>query len=77
MFALMPPPEALKYLLSDAATIESAGAKGHKVIMLNDVARAFFEAPARRPICVELPPEAGAGYRQVGHLRMSGGKLPG
>ena len=29
----------------------------HKVIMVNDVARAFFEAPARRTICVELPEE--------------------
>ena len=25
--------------------------------MVNDVARAFFEAPARRTICVELPEE--------------------
>ena len=27
------------------------------VIMVNDVARAFFEAPAKRSICIELPDE--------------------
>ena len=31
--------------------------KGSKVIMINDVSRAFFEAPAVRNICVEIPPE--------------------
>lgn len=38
------------------------------MVMNNDVARAFFEAPVRRPICVELPREAVEG---VGRLRMS------
>ena len=28
-----------------------------KVIMLNDVARAFFEAPMTRYVCIELPQE--------------------
>ncbi len=28
-----------------------------KVIMVNDVARAFFEAPVKREICIELPEE--------------------
>ena len=28
-----------------------------RVLMVNDVARAFFEAPVRRAVCVELPPE--------------------
>ena len=27
-------------------------------MMINDVARAFFEAPMRRMLCVELPSEA-------------------
>ena len=30
-------------------------------MMINDVARAFFEAPMRREVCVELPVEATAG----------------
>ena len=52
-----PPLEALRLLISDAATI---GKSEHKVIMLNDVARAFFEAPMTRTVCVELPEEARA-----------------
>ena len=39
--------------------------------MENDVARAVFEAPMRRDICVELPAEAGEGEDMVGHLIMS------
>ena len=46
-----------------------------KVVELDDVSRAFFEAAATRDVCVELPAEAmnkdeqGAGM--VGHLQMS------
>ena len=48
---------------------------GSNVLMINDVARAFFEAPAIRDICVEIPkkdltPEDGR-HDKVGHLRMS------
>ena len=43
--------------------------------MINDVARAFFEAPATRNICVEIPKEdnteADVRHDKVGHLRMS------
>ena len=38
-----------------------AGARGRgerKGILIADVSRAFFEAPARRDVCVELPEEA-------------------
>ena len=38
---------------------------------MNDVARAFFEAPMRRDICVELPAEAGEGEDMVGHSIVS------
>ena len=42
------------------------------MVMINDVARAFFEAPATRAVCVELPPEAKAGGRDmVGYLQKS------
>ncbi len=43
--------------------------------MVNDVARAFFEAPAVRNICVEVPKEglteADRRHDKVGDLRMS------
>ena len=44
----------LRLIISDAATQDQ---EEDKVIMVTDVARAFFEAPARRTICVELPEE--------------------
>ena len=55
LFAATPPLEALRLLVSDAATTD---VHEPKVIMLNDVARAFFEAPMKRTVCVELPQEA-------------------
>ena len=39
--------------------------------MVNDVARAFFEAPARRKICVELPAEETHEGDDVGLLLQS------
>lgn len=48
--------EALKFLVSEAATV--AKHEEEKAMMINDVARAFFEAPAKRDICIELPNEA-------------------
>ena len=62
LFASTPPLEALKLLVSDAATVESmAGnsSKEEKAVMVNDVARAFFEAPISREVAVELPVEDG------------------
>ena len=74
LFASTPPLEALRLLVSDAATGEQ-GVYGNKVIMINDVARAFFEAPAMRNICIEIPKEdlleADKRLDKVGHLRMS------
>ena len=58
LFAATPPLEALRLLISEAATVKKGKVKGDKVIMVNDVARAFFEAPMRRTVCVELPAEA-------------------
>ena len=71
LFAGTPPLEALRYLIHDAAT------KGpeRKVAMINDVARAFFEARTLRKVCVELPDEAlsdnDVGKDLVGFLNMS------
>ena len=57
IFAGTPPLEALRYLVHEAATVEKTKGKHTKVIMINDVARAFFEAKAMRTVCVELPEE--------------------
>ena len=47
-FAATPPLEALRAVLSFAAT-----GPGHKGFMVNDVSRAFFYAPVRQDIFVE------------------------
>ena len=78
LFAGTPPLEALRFLAHEAATVEGSGIVGdgsqeEKVIMINDVARAFFEAKAIRKICVELPDECAEsrGGRNVGLLKQS------
>ena len=62
LFAATPPLEALRLLPSWAATRTDDGqlsvVGAGKSIMIADVSRAFFEAPARRDICVELSAEA-------------------
>ena len=67
LFAATPPLEGLRLLLSWAAITERrstgpfAGAPAkseRKAIMIADASRAFFEALARRDVCVELPEEA-------------------
>ena len=57
--AATPPLEALRMVVSEAATndYDKDGNQAEKVIMTNDVARAFFEADATRQVCVELPEE--------------------
>ena len=57
IFAGTPPLEALRCLIHEAATIRNKDDQHSQVIMINDVARAFFEAPAVRQVCVELPDE--------------------
>ena len=41
LFAGTPPLEALRYLIHEAATVRSHEKMGSKVLMVNDVARAF------------------------------------
>ena len=57
LYASTPPLEALRWLLSEAATV-GPGEEEEKVILLPDVSRAFFEAPVRRKVAVRLPEEA-------------------
>ena len=52
-----PPLEALIYAIHDAASVREGEVGGEKVVLVADVARAFFEAQATRNICVELPEE--------------------
>ena len=53
LFAATPPLEALRSLVHEAATVRSSEEMGSKVTMANDVARAFFEAPAIRNVCIK------------------------
>ena len=53
LFAGTPPLEAMRYILHMAATSR----RGRNVVMINDVSRAFFEAVAKRKVCIELPEE--------------------
>ena len=46
LFAATPPLEALRLLRGEVATVDVQGKEN--VMMLNGVARAFFETPARR-----------------------------
>ena len=75
LFAATPPLEALRFLVHEAATVRSSEEMGSKVIMVNDVGRAFFEDPAIRNVCNEIPKEdlteADMRHDKVGHLRMS------
>ena len=57
IFASTPPLEALRTLLSEAGTRRKRRKGKEVVMMLNDVARAFFEAKATRELCIELPDE--------------------
>ena len=57
LFAGTPPLEAVRFLIHEAAIVRSDEPMGSKVLMINDVSRAFFEAPAVRNVCVEIPKE--------------------
>ena len=64
LFAATPPLEALRLILSWAATMGiplfgyASTGRERKSVMIADVSRAFFEALAKRDVCVELPDEA-------------------
>ena len=61
VFVATSPPEALRLILSWAATRDAGPSSGvaagrkDNSILIADVSRSFFEAPAKRDICVELP----------------------
>ena len=56
-FASTPPLEAMRLIMSEAATTRS-GRRGEELkLMLLDAKKAHLHAPAVRPVYVELPPE--------------------
>ena len=63
-FAATPPLEALRFLVHEAATARNNEELGSKVIVIHDVARSFFEAPAMRNICIEIPKKIS--WKQIG-----------
>ena len=75
LYASTPHLEALKWILSETATVEGGAEAEDKVILISDVSRAFFEAPATRKVAVTLPDEAleewEKGSGKVGVLKMS------
>ena len=56
IFAGTPPLEALRYIAHEAAGWTKERVTHNKVMMIKDVASAFFEAKATKAVCVELPP---------------------
>ena len=69
LYASTPPLEALRMILSRAATIDAGGEQ--REIMVNDVSRAYFYAKCTRCMYIELPeedPEYGTG--KVGKIRL-------
>ena len=69
LFASTPPLEALRLIVSRAATVDSEGKK--KELMINDVSRAYFYAKSTRTLYVEIPPEDPRAHPDyLGRLRL-------
>ena len=69
LYASTPPLEALRLIVSHAATISESGAR--RSIMINDVRRAYFYAKIQRDVYVELPKEdKDHGTGMLGKLRL-------
>ena len=55
LYAATPPLEALRIVLSYAATQSGEGPR--RMLMVNDVRRAYFYAKIKRDVYIELPKE--------------------
>ena len=75
IFAGTPQLEAMRALIHEAATPRHVQDTNAKMVIFNDILRAFFEAPAVWNVCVELPDEdltpADKLADNVSHLKMS------
>ena len=70
LYASTPPLEALRFVISSAATFSKSKIQRH--VMINDVRRAYFYAKTHRDIYVELPAEDTEGSKdQLGKLNLS------
>ena len=71
LYAATPPLEALRLVISHAAANLPGRNDGGRELMVNDVSRAYFYAPARRALYMRLPPEDKAALPgQVGKLNV-------
>jgi len=69
LYAATPPLEALRIIISDAATIGENDVR--KEVMVNDVRRAYFYAKIERDVFIELPAEdPDFGSDKIGKLRL-------
>lgn len=57
LYAAIPPLEALRIALSNAATQRREGKSGRRAVMINDVRRAYFYAKATRDLYIQVLPE--------------------
>ena len=71
LYAATPPLEALRLILSHAATRLKNRAGVRRAVMINDVRRAYFYARATRDIYIEIPKEdPDSGPNVLGKLRL-------
>ena len=69
LYASTPPLEALRVVLSRAATITDDG--GEREVMVNDVSRNYFYAKMTRPLYIQIPAEdPNANPDMLGRLRL-------
>lgn len=69
LFAATPPLEYVRFLISQMAGTQLT--EEPTQIMVVDVKKAYFFAPAKREVYIELPPELGGDGSKVGLLRKS------
>ncbi len=72
LFAATPPLEVLRAIMSIAANTDNKSKYPHRCIMVNDISRAYFHAPASRDVFIELPDEEPMKKEgKIGKLRVS------
>ena len=71
LYASTPPLEAMRLILSHAATTDDEQPGRRRQVMINDVSRAYFYAKQKRIIYIELPKEDGdAKVDEIGRLEL-------
>ena len=68
LYAATPPLEALRVVISHAATHSRGGAR--RSVMVNDVRRAYFYAKIQRDVYIELPQEDEMHGKMLGKLKL-------